>query len=91
MISLFGGIGYIYGDAGLKDIMAESNILAKFKAERVLSGKDFDKARRAILMIDEVLNRRFLLQSVSWANKLSNQIPPELLQKVDKIDYSESR
>ena len=62
LMSIFGGIGYNYGDAGIKGMMVESDVFAKLTAVHVLSGKDFDRALRAILMIDEVLNRRFLLQ-----------------------------
>ena len=83
---MFGGIGYIYGDAGIKDMMVESDVFAKLTAEHILSGKDFDRALRAILMIDEVLNRRFLLQFDKWAEKNSNQIPSVLLQKLHELD-----
>ena len=86
LMSLFGGIGYIYGDAGLKDLMVESDVFAKLTAEHILSGKDFDRALRAILMIDEVLNRRFLLQFDKWAEKNSKHIPSGLLQKIDQLD-----
>ena len=66
MMSLFGGIGHIYGDAGLKDLLVESGVFAKLTAGHILSGKDFDRALRACIMIDEVLNRRFYLQFNNW-------------------------
>ena len=59
LMSVLGGIGCIYGDADIKDMMVESDVFAKLTAEHILSGKDFDRSLRAILMIDEVLNRRF--------------------------------
>ena len=86
LVSLFGGIGYIYGDAGLKDVMVESDVFAKLTAEHILSGKDFNRALRAILMIDEVLSRHFLLQFDKWAEKNSKHIPSGLLQKIDQLD-----
>ena len=58
----------------------------KLTAEHILSGKDFDRALRAILMIDEVLKRRFLLQFDKWAEKNSKHIPSVLLQKIDQLD-----
>ena len=86
MMSLFGGIGYIYGDAGLKGMMVESDVFAKLTAEHILSGKYFDRALRAILIIDEVLSRRFFLQFVQWAKESSHQISPVLLEKLDGLD-----
>ena len=67
-------------------MMVESGVFAKLTAEHILSGKDFDRALRAILIIDEVLNRRFLLQFVQWAKETSHQISPVLLEKLDGLD-----
>ena len=62
MMALFGGIGHVYSNAGLKDLLVDSDVFAKLSAEHILSGKDFDRALKAIVMVDEVLNRRFLQQ-----------------------------
>ena len=69
MMALFGGIGYIYGDAGLKDLLVESDQFGPLTANLILSGKDFDRALKAILMVDEALNRRFLQQFYIWVER----------------------
>ena len=56
MMSVFGGIGHIYGDAGLKQLMTDSDVFARLTADHILSGKDFDRAVRAVLIIDEALS-----------------------------------
>ena len=51
----------MYGDASLKQLMVKSDVFARLTSDRLLSGKDFvDRALRAIIMIDEVLNNRFI-------------------------------
>ena len=76
MMSLFGGIGFVYGNAGLKQLLVESDVFAKNTAEHILSGKDFDRALRALLMVDEVLNRQLLLNFYRWAEQNGHTLPP---------------
>ena len=85
MMSLFGGIGHIYGDAGLKDLLVESGVFAKLTAGHILSGKDFDRALRACIMIDEVLNRRFYLQFNNWIINNSKYLPTDLCQMLNNF------
>ena len=51
-MSVFAGIGFLYGDAGLKHLLYESDVYAKGTADHILSGKDYDRAMRALIMID---------------------------------------
>lgn len=44
LMGVFGGIWCIYGDAGLKHLLVESDVFAKNTADHILSGKDFDRA-----------------------------------------------
>lgn len=86
MMALFGGIGHIYGDTGLKDLLVESDQFARITANHILSWKDFDRALKAILMVDEVLNRRFLQQFYSWAQRNSKRLPISLFSHLKSFD-----
>jgi hypothetical protein len=81
MMSVFGGIGHIYGDVGLKQLLVESDVFARVTAEHILSGKDFDRALRGLIMVDEVLNQRFFKQFLTWTEENSKPIPSELLER----------
>lgn len=86
MMSVFGAIGHIYDDAGLKQLMVECDVFARLTADHILSDKDFDRALRAIIMIDEVLNNRFLFQLSACAERNSKLIPPNLLQRIGALE-----
>ena len=58
LMACFSGIGFLYGEIGLKELLYESDVFAKGTADHILSGKDFDRASRAVLMVDEVLHRQ---------------------------------
>ena len=58
-MSCFAGIGFVYGELGLKELLYESDVIAKNTAEHILSVNDFDHALRAVLIVDEAMNRRF--------------------------------
>ena len=42
--TVFTGIGQLYGDAGLRELVFESDVFAVCGVQRILSGKDFHKA-----------------------------------------------
>ena len=42
LMSVFAGIGFLYGDAGLVRLLYESDVFAPGTARHILSGKDFD-------------------------------------------------
>ncbi len=44
LMSLFSDIGYLYGDAGLKQLFKEANIFAPNTVNNIMNGKDFDRA-----------------------------------------------
>lgn len=73
LMAVFAGIGYLYGDAGLRNLLHESGVFAAGSVEKILSGRDFDRALYALKITDETLNRRFLLQFKKWCenNKLT--------------------
>jgi len=51
-------------------------VIAKDTAEHILSRKDFDRALRALLSIDEVLNRQLLFNFYKWAEQKGHTLPP---------------
>jgi hypothetical protein len=65
LMSVFAGIGYLYGDAGLRNLLTES-VNAPPTVKNILAGKDFDRAITTFKMIDEALNTRFLINFESW-------------------------
>jgi len=66
LMSVFAGIGYLYGDAGLRNLLTESGVYAPTTVNNILAGKDFDRAMTAFKMIDEALNTRFLINFETW-------------------------
>lgn len=85
LMSVFGGIGHLYGDAGLLQLLVESDVFARLTAEHILSGKDYDRALRGLIMVDEVMNRRFFVQFFKWAEANSVAIPPAIFDKIKQL------
>ena len=82
LMSCFAGIGFVYGELGLKELLYESDVFAKNTAEHILSGKDFDRALRAVLIVDEALNRRFLVNFQKWLEQRNEKISEEMLKEI---------
>lgn len=82
LMSCFSGIGFVYGDIGLKELLCVSGVFAKNTDEHILSGKDFDRALRAVLMVDEVLHRRLLENFQKWLVQRNENISHELLKEI---------
>ena len=82
LMACFSGIGFLYGEIGLKELLYESDVFAKGTADHILSGKDFDRALRAILMVDEVLHRQLFQNFQKWLAKHNENIPEDLLSEV---------
>ena len=78
LMSVLSGIGKIYGDAGLRNLLCESGVFAAGSVQNILSGKDFDRAIRAMKLVDEALTRRFLLHFENWCTQNNRAIPEEL-------------
>jgi len=78
LMSFFSAIGYLYGDAGLKQLLHESGVYAAVSVQQMMSGKDFDRALRGLRLVDEALNRRFILQFNIWCQEMNHPIPSEV-------------
>ena len=53
-------IGYMYGYAGLKQLLHESGVFATGSVQKIMSGGDCDRASYAIKLVDEALTSRLL-------------------------------
>ena len=90
LMSVFSAIGYLYGDAGLKQLLYESGVYAAGSAEHMLSGKDFDRALHGLRLVDEVLNRRFLLHFKRWCDDNKHIIPDQISQLLSHLTEDDS-
>ena len=76
LMSIFCGIGYLYRDAGLKNLLHESGVFAPGTVNQMLSGTDFDRALYGLKLVEEVLAKRFLIQFKVWCIDNGKTIPP---------------
>lgn len=90
LMSIFSAIGYLYGDAGLKQLLHESGVYAAGSVQQMLTGKDFDRALRGLRMVDEALNKRFLLQFKKWCDETNHIIPPRISELLSTISAGKS-
>ena len=56
LMSVFAGKGFFNRDAGLGQLLYESVVFVPGTARHILSGKDFDRALNAVILVDEVLH-----------------------------------
>ena len=75
LMSVFSAIGFLCGNAGLKQLLQDSDVFTAGTTQQILAGKDFDRAMYAInlKLVDEVLNGRFLFQFQKWPE--GNELP----------------
>ena len=55
LMSVFSGIGSLYGDAGLQNLLCDSDVYATGSVQQIISGKDFDRAVMAYKLVEETL------------------------------------
>ena len=60
LISVISGIGHMYGDAGLKQLILESGVFAAGSVQMILTVKDFDRASYVLKLVHEALSTRFI-------------------------------
>ena len=53
LMCVFAATVYRYGDAGLRELLFESDVFVKGGVQQILTGKDFEKALRGFKSVDE--------------------------------------
>ncbi len=86
LMSLFSGIGYLYGAAGLRNLLHESGVFAQGTAQQMLSGKDFDRALNGFKLVEEVLTGRLLIQFKKWCMQKEKIIPNEFEESFQDLN-----
>lgn len=84
LMSVFSGIGFLYGDAGLRQLLQESGVFAAGTTQQILSGKDFDRATYAMKLVDEVLTSQFLKNFSMWCEEKGVLMPNEVSELMDE-------
>ena len=85
LMAVFAGIGHLYGDVGLLHLLHESGVYALGTVHQILTGKDFDRALRALRLVDEVLHQIFLTKFQEWCiekNKAFNKEADEAVKNI---------
>ena len=78
LMSTIAAIGHLYGDAGLKLLLHESGMFATGSVQRILAGKDFDRALYALKLIDEALCARLIVNFKEWCKSTGTDISPNV-------------
>ena len=53
LMCVFAATIYLYGDAGLRELMFESDAFVKVGVQQILTGKDFERALMGFKLVDE--------------------------------------
>ena len=58
VICTVSGIGHLYGDAGLRSLVSESEVFAAGSDHKILTDKDFGRALYGLKLVGEALSAR---------------------------------
>lgn len=86
IMSFIAGVGHLYGDTGLKNMLFESGVYAAGTTEHMLTGKDYDRAVRGLLLIEETLSNQFLMNFKKWCNRSEISLPTRLATLLEKLE-----
>ena len=86
LICTFSAIGYLYGDAGLSQMLTDSGVFAPGTVRNILLGKDFDRAMYAMKLVDEVLHCRFFVQFNKWCEENHKTLPESIINELEDIE-----
>jgi hypothetical protein len=76
-------IGKLWGDGGLKDLLIESSVYAAGTVEQMMTGKQFNRAVRALTLVYEALSSRLLSAFFEWCRE--NDILTALKDKLSPV------
>ena len=68
---------YLYGDAGLHELLFESDVFFKGGVQQILTGKDFEKSAQG---------NRFIVQFKRWCETYGKVIPEDAYQVIGKFN-----
>ena len=88
LMSVFSGIGFLYGDAGIKELLQDSGVFAGGTTQQILAGRDVDRAMYAFRLTDEVLNYRFVMQFRRWCEEKGVLLPSQLHDVLANMAFS---
>ena len=73
-------IGTLWGDAGLYDLLVDSEVYAAGTTAQMLIGKQYNRSVRAITLAFEVMMHQYIVQFFKWCD---NQISSSVWQMLD--------
>ena len=66
IMSVISGIGQLYVDTGLSNLLCDSCVFAAGTVEHMLTDKDYDRAIHGLELVEEALCAQFLVQFHRW-------------------------
>ena len=85
LLCVSAAIGWLYGDAGLKNLLIVSEVFAAGTVQQMLQGKYFDRGLYAFILVDEVLNNQFYKMFKAWCDQSEKIIPEDFLTSIEEL------
>ena len=83
MSCIVASISKLWGDGGLKDLLIESSVYAAGSVEQMMTGKQFNRAVRALTLVYEALSSLWLSAFFEWCRE--NDILTALKDKLSPV------
>ena len=84
-MSALAGMGSLYGDAGLSNLLHESGVFAMGTVNQIMLGKDFDRSIYAFKLIDEVLHYNFFKNFQAWCTTRNVSLPETVTDELKEL------
>ena len=79
LMAVFTGIGHLYGDARLRELLFDSDVFAEGNAHTHKNlEKNLTKSLQALQSVDEAMLARFLLQFKKWCSRDKKKFPDDV-------------
>lgn len=75
LFAVLGGVGYLYGSAGLAKLLTDSGTYATGSVAQIIAGKDFERGIQSLKYVDEVMFSLFLKNFEKWAKDNGKNSP----------------
>ena len=85
LMSIQAGVGHIYGDIGLRDMLVHSKVYAAGTVDHMFKGKDYDRMMRALKLLDQALTDRLLYNFSQWCVNNNKVLPAMLTDLLNKV------